>query len=667
MNRTSFKCFIIFLLYGIAQMTYADVNPQAVFRLDKPDYKLSPLTGMSRKHWKDAGVFLLSGAFSYVNKLTDPLQFPKQEGKSYPRNQSQVPTEKLEGLCRTLFIAAPLLREDSNLIINHIRLADYYRQQIRMLVDSLSPSYIKPREEGAGPHQNLVEFGGLAVSLFAIPEILWEPLKKTEKDKLAYTMLSYANGPTYSNNWKFFNLFIFSFFKSKGYVVNDSQMQDHLTRILKHYQGNGWYDDNPTFDYYSMWAFQMYGMLWSEFYGKEHEPVASRQFLDNFSALKHNYPFLFGRDGSMIMWGRSISYRFGAAVPFPLMGFENNPSTNYGWMRRIASGTLWQFMHRTDWIKDGVPTLGFYKDFEPAVQAYSCRGSVFWSGKLFLGLLVPQESPFWTATENEGCWEQYTSTTNYFQQGASILVTNYPRSGCSEIRNNSHAVKGSGTETYRGNENYNRLAYNSLFQWQADGPNGEVAMNYIIKQKNGNWEPLRLYTFDKYADGIYYRNAVLETNPNICINLADITLEHGFLRVDRMNSPDSIACRLGHYALPKLEHPLTEKKIEIDGYTARIIDNGHYQLALIPLKGWTQTMFVHTENLNPVSKYSTLINCTYGFSPAINQYFITLILWKKSGEKWSNRDLQPVRKINIANNKVELDFKDKTKRTVLFQ
>jgi len=37
------------------------------------------------------------------------MQFPKQSAKGYPRNPGQVPTEKLEGLCRTLFVAALLL------------------------------------------------------------------------------------------------------------------------------------------------------------------------------------------------------------------------------------------------------------------------------------------------------------------------------------------------------------------------------------------------------------------------------------------------------------------------------------------------------------------------------------------------------------------------------
>lgn len=79
---------------------------------------------------------------------------------------------------------------------------------------------------------------------------------------------------------------------------------------------------------------------------------------------------------------------------------------NYGWMRRIASSTLLQFLERPEFLEDGVPTMGFYGPFAPAVQIYSCRGSVYWCGKAFLSLLLPENSNYWSATENNGPWEK---------------------------------------------------------------------------------------------------------------------------------------------------------------------------------------------------------------------------------------------------------------------
>ena len=81
-----------------------------VFSIEKPDFKKSPFTGMTREHWKQAARYMLEGAFSYIQQISDPLVFPKQPGVSYPTRPSQYPVERLEGLCRTLFIATPLLQ-----------------------------------------------------------------------------------------------------------------------------------------------------------------------------------------------------------------------------------------------------------------------------------------------------------------------------------------------------------------------------------------------------------------------------------------------------------------------------------------------------------------------------------------------------------------------------
>jgi hypothetical protein len=644
-----------------------------VFELNQPDYKLSPLTGMTRQHWKDASLYILKGAFSYIHSLDDPMKFPKQAGKSYPRNDGQIPTEKLEGLCRTLFYATPLLKDNPDLVINNIKVADYYRYQITKLIDPSSLSYIKPRATNGGPSQNLVEFGALSISLLAIPEVLWDPLTQSQKDELAATMISYGDGPTVPSNWKFFNIFVLSFFESKGYTINKNILTEYLQKTLDHYRGEGWYNDNPAYDYYSMWAFQMYGMVWSEYIGKKNYPEFAQKFLNNFKEVKDYYPYLFSRNGEMIMWGRSISYRYASIAPFPFMGYENDPKTNYGWMRRIASGTLLQFLQNPNFMKDSVPTLGFYGPFEPAVQSYSCRGSVYWSGKAFLGLLVPENNPFWTATENEGAWEKELAkgtVSNKFQKGSGILITDYPNIGASEIRAWCHVPVVNAGEPFRGSENYDRLSYNSAFPWQADGENGEVAMNYVIKNKDNKWEALRLFTFIKFENGIYYRNAELETNKNIQFKLADIPLPNGILRVDKIVSPVAVELRLGHYALPQLKEPIKETNLEIRGYHVRIINNGVYQLALISLKGWKTMETVQTKGLHPQSEISSVIDLSNKFLPDMKDQAIyaTLMLWKKTGETWTDDELVPINRIqySAAKNDVTILFRDGERKVVTF-
>ncbi|MGL1959209.1 MAG: DUF2264 domain-containing protein [Colwellia sp.] len=646
-----------------------------IFEIKKPNYELSPYTGMTKQHWKDAALYMLEGAFSYVDNLDAPMKFPKLPGKSYPHNDGQIPTEKLEGLCRTLFIAAPLLLENPDLVINNISVAAYYRHQIIKLIEPSNAAYIEPRAKDGGPSQNLVEFGALAISLTIAPDVLWQPLSQQQKDALARTMLSYGDGPTVPSNWKFFNIYVLSFFKDQGYTVNDKLLTTYLEKSLEHYRSNGWYNDNPAYDYYSMWAFQMYGMLWSEFYGKKYYPEYAKKFQKNFADVKDNYPYMFSRDGEMIMWGRSISYRFGAIIPFPLMGFENNneqKNTNFGWMRRISSGVLKQFLQHPDFMQDNVPTLGFYGHFEPAVQGYSCRGSVFWMGKAFLGLLIPDDNPFWQATENNGAWDNELTANNVhhkYQTGSQILITDYPNIGAAELRSWSNVPIINAWEKFRGSENYNRLSYNSAFPWQADGESGEVAMNYVFKNHQYQWEALRMFTFNKYEQGIYYRNAVLETNQNIKIQLADMPLANGILRVDKLTGNKNIDLHLGHYALPQLaNHKITHSKRKVGQYTATIIDNGQYQLAMIPMQGWGETQIITAKNLHPESINSTVINVMDTFkknSAITNKVYITLMLWKKSGEIWTDDELIPVRNIELDKT-IIVNFKNAPAKTITY-
>lgn len=644
-------------------------SPQAtndsVFHLVRPDYHLSPLTGMTRQHWLDAATYLLDGAFSYIHTLDDPMHFPKQPGKSYPTDGKPNKTENLEGLCRTMFVAIPLLKENPALELNGIKVGDYYRQQLRNMSDPSKPGYIQHLK--GGPSQTLVEFGALALSLTVMPEIIWEPLTQQEKDALAALMLSYGNGPTIGSNWRFFNIFVMSFFKDHGYAIKDDYLNELLQKSLDQYRGCGWYNDSPAYDYYSMWAFQMYGMIWAHYYGDKFNPKAGRQFVDNFRDLVPNYPYMFAEDGKMNMYGRSITYRIATVVPFPLMGWLNDPSINYGWMRRIASSTILQFLENPALMKDRVPTLGFYGAFEPAVQIYSCRGSVYWMGKAFLGLLLPADNPFWTAVENNGAWEKELKpgkVYNKFMEGSNTLVTNYPNSGSSEIRAWCHETVAKDWQKFRSTENYNKLSYNTAFPWMADSPDGKVSMNYAILNAKQQWEVLRLYTFRKFEDGIYYRDAELETNPEIKFRLADIPLPNGILRVDKVSFPVSTQLRYGHYSLPELDKPVVTKERKIGEHTVYCTDNGAYQTALVNLQGWTEVEFVQTEGLHPVSDKCYVINAATTHSG--EQIFITLQLWKKSGKSFTKKELTPVKSFEQNGDTVIIHFSDGTVKTVSF-
>ena len=384
---------------------------------------------------------------------------------------------------------------------------------------------------------------------------------------------------------------------------------------------------------------------------------------------------MFAEDGRMNMYGRSIPYRFAAVAPLPLIEYGNHENVNYGWLRRIASATLLQFLQNPEFLENGVPTMGYYGPFAPCVQIYSCRGSVYWCGKAFLGLLMPEDSQYWSATENNGPWDNELAkgkAYDKFQPATGLMITNYPNSGSSELRSWCHESVANDWQKFRSSENYNKLAYNTAFPWMADGTDGEISMNYATKNGKGEWEVLRLYDFKDYKDGIYRRDAVLETDTTVRYQLADITLPDGILRIDRVTTPDTTDIRLGHYSLKKCckGFSSSEREVGKNKVKTTIVGNGNYELAMIPLYGWTDSAEVMIpKGLHPESK-----ECIVPILAANNigsKIYITLQLWKKIGEDgkgFTDAELQPVKSIKVSNDgrKVTVKLTDKTTRTVEF-
>ncbi len=643
-----------------------------VFKVNSPDKKLSPYTGMTRKHWVEAGQKILAGAFGQLKSIDDPMYFQRQLDKTYPRNDGGIGVAKLEGLARTFFLAAPLLMENPDLEINGIKVADYYRKHILGLVDPNSPDY-QPQKPG-GPSQTLLELGSIALCLKICQPVVWDTFTKEQKDALATLMLNYGQGPTIDSNWRFFNVFNMSFCKDQGYEINDEYLRFNLDKLLERYRGEGWYNDSPAYDYYSMWAFQSYGPLWAQLWGDQY-PEAAAKFFANQADMVDNYPYMFSRDGKMNMWGRSLPYRFACVTPLPLVEYgdeylsKGSSDINYGWLRRIASSTLLQFMQHPDFLDaDGVPVMGYYGEFAPCVQIYSCRGSVYWLSKAFFALLLPEDSKFWSAVENNGPWESEFKpgkVYNKFQPATNLMITDYPSVGGAEMRSWCKESVARDWQKFRSSENYNKLAYHTEFPWMADGRDGEVSMNYATLNANGDWEVLRLYDFKSFDEGQYRRDAVLETNPDVKYQLTDIPLAGGVLRVDKVSLPAKTKVRLGSYSLggDKLSKGASA---DASGRKATTVTNGEYSLAVVPVSGWDATEAIFPYGLHPVSDKCAVV--VSEAAPAGEQVFVTLHLWKKGGKPFTKSELSQVKSVDVSADKsgVKVTMADGTVHNVKF-
>ena len=114
------------------------------------DYDVSPYTGLTRDSWIEAGKYLLEGIFQNITNIEDPIVFTRNETQiTYPhidasakKQEAERMAERFEGLARSLFIAAPLIRDNPMLKINGINILEYYKKHIISCCDKHNALYV---------------------------------------------------------------------------------------------------------------------------------------------------------------------------------------------------------------------------------------------------------------------------------------------------------------------------------------------------------------------------------------------------------------------------------------------------------------------------------------------------------------------------------------------
>lgn len=629
-----------------------------VFEVKEPDYNLSPYTGMTRKHWLDAGRYLLEGIFGNLSSMEEPVVMPRKETKvTYPhadasegQREIERRAEIFEGLTRSFFIASVMIKNEPDIEVNGIRLRDYYKHHILractygddMYVGSYE--YMQKVTGSAGSFrcfQQTVESCALVIGLQICREQIWAEYTKKEQDCIAALISSFAHANTVPQNWRFFNMLDLAFLHLEGYAIDREIMVDHAQAVLDYTVGDGWYRDGQSFDYYSCWAFNLYAPIWNNWYGYENEPYLAGRFEEYSNQLMKTYPDFFDRDAYTNMWGRSCIYRNGATSPLFANFFLKNPTADPGNARRIVSGSLLQFLKRDDFLYKGVPTLGFYGQFVPVVQGYSCAESPLWLGKAFLCLVLPVGHPFWNVVENNGTWEKLGAgeVKETVLEGPALAFTNHAANGETILRSGK-VFKTS--EDIHGLWNYGKLNYNTKYPWEAT-PIEQQKTKKADTKKEALCESQQYLLFDAKGghptrgnmifwcgerDGVLYRRQFfggnLETEQHWfqAVNLADFPVARGVFRVDKLRLIfRPVRITLGSYGFP--DNPgsdgrktkiITREETLSDGSKAQaVILIGHdhtgvqKQMAMTCYCGWEKMEVVHSRGTNPDSEDSIVV------------------------------------------------------------
>ena len=372
----------------------------------------------------------------------------------------------------------------------------------------------------------------------------------------------------------------------------------------------------------------------------------------------------------MTLWGRSALYRNAASSPYAALFLLRNPLASPGLSRWINSAALLQFITREDVFVNGVPSLGFYGQFLPAVQGYSCAESPFWIANSFVSLCLPDDHPFWTAAEERGDWDglKADSFTETVMDGPGIVAVHQGGDGAAQFRT-AKGLFAPGDEYIR---YYVRLAFHSRYPWEDWDYEGAEAMQYSLKY-DGRERALvpNIMMYSGVRLGVLYRKEYFDFVHNFqggaSLDLADFPVAQGLVRVDRMRIPERpFELTLGAYGFPaEAEGRETEISRRTAAYrvstgetgtgetrTARavIFKNGSRQLAFVVYSGWEELQVKTRSGVNPAAGKTYLAYGSlrreryYEYRPYV---LVSAVLTKESGEAWTGEELFPVAEIRF--------------------
>ncbi|WP_103342046.1 DUF2264 domain-containing protein [Amycolatopsis sp. CA-126428] len=355
------------------------------------DRRLSPYTGWTRGHWAAYANRLLGAAGKYRSPAGARIDLPG------PASRNGRVSDGLEGFARTFLIAGFRAAGEGGADPGgHL---EHYARGLAAGTDPASPeAWPRPDELG----QSKVEAASIALVLQLTRPWLWDRLDDSVRDRVVAWLATVIGQPYPPINWVWFRIVVESFLREAGGPWSAADVEEDLSVHASLRRPGGWLSDGDerAYDHYTGWALHLYPLLWTHLFdvtgtlcpgSLRHQWGADlRDYLDD--AVR-----LVGSDGSPLLQGRSLVYRFAAAAPFWVGAFTGTSNLSPGLTRRVAGGMVRHFAGRG--APGGLLDLGWHHAWPAMRQAYSGPGSPYWAAKGLLGLALPAHHPVWTDVE----------------------------------------------------------------------------------------------------------------------------------------------------------------------------------------------------------------------------------------------------------------------------
>lgn len=344
----------------------------------------------TRRDWLRLADRLLISARRYASPGNCLVIPPGPEG-GYGRA-----VDGLEGFARTFLLAG--FRIAGERCAGLEELADWYARGIATGTDPASPERWVRLDEHP---QAKVEAASIALVLDLTRPWIWDRLTPGVQERVVEYLSPAVGDPTYPRiNWVWFRLVVQTFLRSVGGPWSAQEMAEDLATHDTFRRADGWLSDGAqrAYDHYAGWALHLYPALWARMSGAADLASARRERdLAGLDRFLQDAVALVGADGSPLIQGRSLIYRFAAAAPFWVGALAGVPSLTPGQLRHAATRIVTHFTEHGVPDERGLLTLGWHGPWPRLAQAYSGPGSPYWASKGFLGISLPADHPAWTA------------------------------------------------------------------------------------------------------------------------------------------------------------------------------------------------------------------------------------------------------------------------------
>ncbi|MCC5840419.1 MAG: DUF2264 domain-containing protein [Opitutales bacterium] len=339
-----------------------------------------------RAGWEELTLRYWQAAQPYLAEKRGHWAIPYQVARHVVRGAG------MEGWSRQLWALVPLIAGGGPFPDS-----DRLRGDLIAGTDPESPSYW-----GAfGDYdQRMVECAVIGAALRICPEVFWDPLIPSQRERLVDFLSPIVRHTTPDNNWLFFRILVMCGLRHVGVPVDEERARASLDRIEEFALDDRWYGDGPNkrIDYYNGTGFHFYGLLYSQWEAAR-DPARAARFRGRAERFAASFVRWFDAGGAALPYGRSLTYRFAQGSFWSALAWAGGGPFSRGQLKGLINRHMRWWQALPIHTRDGVLTRGYGYPQDAMTETYNALGSPAWGFKAFWHLLLPADDPFWAAEE----------------------------------------------------------------------------------------------------------------------------------------------------------------------------------------------------------------------------------------------------------------------------